>query len=222
MQQCHDSVEVKPCGLFISLEDASLGASPDRLVQCSCHGQGIVEVKCPHSAKDMTVENAANKPQFCLKRSEGGLHLKCDHPYFYQCQLQLHVTGFDYCDFVVWTQKSMHVERIVADGEFIAKHLPAAILFFRHCILPELLSKWYTSQHTTSVPSISKEDVPPDDEDDGTWCYCKRPNAGEMIGCDNKHCPTVWYHMSCLKMKNAPKGKWLCPTCWPSSKGKYA
>ena len=38
-----------------------------------------------------------------------------------------------------------------------------------------------------------------------------------MIGCDDKKCKVEWYHFSCLNIKRAPKGKWLCPMCRSTS-----
>ena len=45
---------------------------------------------------------------------------------------------------------------------------------------------------------------------------------GAMIGCDNEHCLIQWFHFSCLKIKpsHTPKGKWYCPECHKSKKGK--
>ena len=34
-----------------------------------------------------------------------------------------------------------------------------------------------------------------------------------MIKCSNKECPMRWYHLTCLNLPFAPKGKWLCPHC---------
>lgn len=102
----------------------------------------------------------------------------------------------------------------------LEKYLPVASLFFKKCVLPEMFSKWYTREHTVAVPNIT--DMPPDDEDNGTWCYCKEAHAGEMIACDNKTCPVTWYHISCLKMTSVPKGKWMCPSCHPSRKSKHS
>ena len=31
------------------------------------------------------------------------LNLKTNHPYFYQVQTQMLVSGMDYCEFIVWT-----------------------------------------------------------------------------------------------------------------------
>lgn len=41
----HEDFDIKNCGLFISKQNAFIGASPDGLVQCKCCGQGICEIK---------------------------------------------------------------------------------------------------------------------------------------------------------------------------------
>lgn len=46
--------EIKPCGLFIDTENPCLGASPDGLIDES----GLVEIKCPLSAENLTAEKA--------------------------------------------------------------------------------------------------------------------------------------------------------------------
>ena len=113
-------------------------------------------------------------------------------------------------------QQSIHIERVHIDGKLLENVLPTAKHFFKHCILPEILSKCI---HISSIaiPSIDSDNREADDEDDGSWCYCKEDIAGEMIACDNKTCPNTWYHLVCLKMTTAPKGKWFCPSCLASS-----
>ena len=41
----HDNLKVKECGLFISVENAFIGASPDGVIECKCCGWGIIEIK---------------------------------------------------------------------------------------------------------------------------------------------------------------------------------
>ena len=41
----HQNHKVSNCGFFISVEHSFIGASPDGVVECSCCGQGICEVK---------------------------------------------------------------------------------------------------------------------------------------------------------------------------------
>ena len=55
--------------------------------------------------------------KFCLQRLEtGSLQLSRDHPYYLQCQLQMHVTRRQYCDFVVWYDAGLHVECLTVDS----------------------------------------------------------------------------------------------------------
>ena len=43
--------------------------------------------------------------------------------------------------YIVWTQKELHIERLSLDEAPLQSALPTAI-FFKTCILPELLGKW--------------------------------------------------------------------------------
>ena len=49
-------------GLQINPRFPHLGASPDALVECSCHGMGIMEVKCPYCKRTSSVDDAADDP----------------------------------------------------------------------------------------------------------------------------------------------------------------
>eukprot|EP00127_Corallochytrium_limacisporum_P005681 Clim_evm60s210 gene=Clim_evmTU60s210 len=50
-------------------------------------------------------------------------------------------------------------------------------------------------------------------EGSATYCYCKGPFHGNMIGCDGKKCKIEWFHFECVGLEKAPKGKWFCPDC---------
>ena len=66
---------------------------PDSFVECRCCGAGVVEVECPFMAKDSTINNYAEMPKFSLyKHADESLSLKEEHPYYYQCQLQLYIS----------------------------------------------------------------------------------------------------------------------------------
>ena len=109
----HQNHKVSSCGFFISVQHPFIGASPDGLVECSCCGQGICEVKvyigackcipclsicyiimylhteiplqCPFCHKDDTVDDASDDSNFCLEKlSDGTNRLKKTHAYFYQ------------------------------------------------------------------------------------------------------------------------------------------
>ena len=62
---------------------------------------------------------------------------------------------------------------------------------------------------------LPKVDVQDEEQDSGTWCYCKEDKGGEMVACDGKSCPIKWFHLDCvgLSTSTVPQCKWLCPTC---------
>ena len=87
--------------------------------------------------------------------------------------------------------------------------------FFYLAILPELLGKWFTRDHT-ALPTVMLHDDSDEEEDNGSWCYCQEAKGGDMTGCENVSCSIKWFHKVCLRIKQRkdPKGKWLCPSCY--------
>ena len=79
-----------------------------------------------------------------VKEVDDGVHLSRSHQYYYQVQSQLHILGVQFTDFVMWTEKGMYIERIMPDNDMWVKTLNEASLFFKRCILPELVGKYYT------------------------------------------------------------------------------
>ncbi len=79
------------------------GSSPDGIVY-DPKGQsvfGLVEIKCPN------VASYVDCPY--IKISEGTHTLRKSHPYFWQIQGQMLISGLDWCDFVVYTQEDMFI-----------------------------------------------------------------------------------------------------------------
>ncbi|KAH8029635.1 hypothetical protein HPB51_002088 [Rhipicephalus microplus] len=135
---------VQPCGLFVYPEYGFLAASPDGLIA----SDGIVEVKCPFTAKDMEPSEAAKKYNQRSQVHEPS-KLSCSHNYFYQVQGQLHITKRSFCHFVVCTSKGIHVQRIERDNDFWKfRMLPQLIRFYRDCMLPEIVDP----RTTRSIP----------------------------------------------------------------------
>lgn len=61
-----------------------------------------------------------------------------------QVQAQLMCTGAKYCDFIVYTEKGVHVERMEPDVSFMEDTVPRAKQFFHTALLPELLGRWFS------------------------------------------------------------------------------
>jgi len=205
----HSNFSVKNSGLIVTPKFPYLGASPDGIIHCDCCGTGSLEVKCPFSAIKTKLKDAATQKNFCLELCDGELKLRRNHDYFFQVQPQIQLTGSAYCDFCVWTPQEIYIQRILPDEKFFTECVAKATTFFKYGVLPELLGKWFTRKTMLELTDDSDNN----DENNQRWCYCRKPEEGSMIGCDNKDCPIQWYHTVCLKIKRVPKGKWFCPDC---------
>ncbi|KAK1895789.1 Exonuclease [Dissostichus eleginoides] len=145
MQDHHEDINVAASGLILNPELPWIGASPDGVVTCACHEPGILEIKCPFSAKDRSLLECTKDSRFCLTVPEGGvMSLKLDHSYMYQVQAQMRVAEVMFCDFVVWTPQELFKQRIMFDGAFFDVAHSKVVNFIRTGILPELLGKWFT------------------------------------------------------------------------------
>ena len=130
---------VTTCGLFVNKDFPHLAASPDGIIQTG-NGNGLLEIKCPYKWRDCTPEEAAKDPQFCCKLVNGNLKLKEKHSYYYQVQGQMAIAKFQWCDFVVWTLKGIHVERIKFDLKFWQDALKTLNKFYVKAVIPELFT----------------------------------------------------------------------------------
>jgi len=97
--------QVHHTGVHISTEHPWLAASPDELVEdpseVDGRNQGILEIKCPYSARTLTPEAACQDiNRFCSNIEYGHIALKKQHNYYYQVQGQLAITKRPWCDFV--------------------------------------------------------------------------------------------------------------------------
>lgn len=112
-------------GFVISEKSPFLGASPDTNVHDPSVSNpfGLAEIKCPYSFHNKTPFEAAESSIFfvnLLKMWMGGgkVQLKHSHGYFCQVQGQMAITERTWCDFVVYTEKGISIERIEYDPNF--------------------------------------------------------------------------------------------------------
>ena len=126
--------------------------SSDGLLSCIHCGWGTLEIKCPYSHRGEDVAVAASEDRkFCLQpSSDGSLHLDRSHAYYYKVQMQLFVSDVEYCEFCVCTfsgdETGIHIKHISKDIDFWNDCVIKARSFFKTCILPELLGKWYSTK----------------------------------------------------------------------------
>ncbi|PFX13728.1 Inhibitor of growth protein 1 [Stylophora pistillata] len=129
---------------------------------------------------------------------------------YYQVQAQIFIADVEYCDFVVWTDKEVTIERMYPDVVFWKQTVTKASTFFSVRVLPELVGKWFTR------PAFIQSNVEDDksDGESGPWGYCQEEiEDSTIIGCDNGQCKIGWFYMECLRIEKAPSGQWFCPSC---------
>ena len=139
----HPDLRVNNCGLFISRLNNWLAATPDGIVHdpnSAEHPFGLVEIKNPFLAKDMDLDEASCNSSFCLEldRKTKTRRLKHRHDYYFQVQCQLYCTDKTWCDFVVRTNKDIHIERIQRDSKWFGVQLAKLRKFYFEALLPEL------------------------------------------------------------------------------------
>lgn len=208
----HQNFNCRESGLILSETFPQFGASPDGLTSCDCCGDGCLEIKCPYSCKDSASIEVA-----WLENDEGTIVLKKEHPYYYQVQMSLFVTNRQHCDFYVWSPKSSHLVRIYRDNDLWTEMSLKAKDFHSKCIMPELLGR-YITQKQVLQPVLLANQSSSDDKDKtdsgAKYCVCDGDDDGrKMIMCEDENCPKQWYHMACIRLKRAPKGKWICHHC---------
>ena len=122
-----------------------LGASPDGAVYDPSDNEkpfGFLEVKCPYSAKEVDPTAACAKSSFFCDLDAGGLpQLKKTHAYYAQVQGQMAIGERPWCDFIVYTNKGLTVERIYFNATYWNdKLLPKLVKFYDNCVVPEIVS----------------------------------------------------------------------------------
>lgn len=210
MKRVHKNFEIVKCGLFINKDFPFLHATPDFLTYCDCCGFGCGEVKCPLNLRGCDFKNYAADRSTCIDEKEGKFSLRKDHNYYQQVQQQLFtVPDRAFCDFVLCgidSEEKAHivVDRILPDKQHMDSALSKLEAFWRHCILPEVLGRWYTRKLPAAIP-----------DNGDRICFCRNDLTEPTITCDNTECPYKKFHSPCLGLGShtMPKGSWYCPHC---------
>lgn len=146
-----ETMVFEPTGLHLLPEKSYLGASSDGKLLCTsvdtcCYG--CLEIKCPYSI-DGTVtialtpnEIAENfgKNFFMQKGDDGLLHLPKSHSYYAQVQGEMAIMDVEWCDFVVYSNGEVTVDRIVADFDYWTELNEVLDNFYIQYVVPEIFS----------------------------------------------------------------------------------
>ena len=110
-------LQVENCGVFLSEQFPYLATSPDGIIPIGNGKFGFIEVKCPYKHRKNSVEVACKDTSFCLLKKDSEIALNRRHDYYFQVTGQLALTRAEFCDFVVWTEVDIHIERVKFDVE---------------------------------------------------------------------------------------------------------
>lgn len=123
-KKMNDNVNLFPCGVVVNPYCHWLASTPDRKVYKpgSNPSFGLLEIKCPVAEQLVDVK--------CLHHVNGELKLKPNDNYYYQIQMQMAVTGLDWCDFFIWLENESHLETVKFDQEFWQATKDKLDLFF--------------------------------------------------------------------------------------------
>ncbi|KAK0131248.1 hypothetical protein N1851_034070 [Merluccius polli] len=105
------NVSYWPCGFVIHPDAPWLGSSPDGVVFDPTESPpfGLVEIKCPNVKSYVDCSY--------MQMQSGTLKLKHSHSYYWQVQGQLLLTGMEWCDFIVFAEEDILIQRIHRDPE---------------------------------------------------------------------------------------------------------
>lgn len=136
----HIKAHIVESGLHVSKQYPYMGASPDGLVQCKCCGNGLLEIKCTYTHKDLSPDEVAtrDKNYFVYMDDNNNVKLKTNTSWYYQIQTQLGVCDRKWCDFVFYTQKGISVDRISFDNTLFEMIVSKSNFFFNKYVIPAL------------------------------------------------------------------------------------
>lgn len=210
MKNTHINFQLTRCGLFINKKYPFLHATPDFLTSCDCCRLGCGEVKCPICIQNGDFEKYVEEKSSCLEKVNGFFKLKRNHNYYFQVQQQLFtLLERMHCDFVVCGIDShlnahLMTDRIYPDTLHLETVLKKLEAFWRMCILPEILGRWFTRRC----------DTPPSVPSDSGICFCRGQPSDHVISCSNVDCPYGKFHTTCLSLVEVPLLKtWYCSYC---------
>ncbi|PFX31973.1 hypothetical protein AWC38_SpisGene3233 [Stylophora pistillata] len=191
MKETHANFVVTKCGIIINNKYQFLRATPDFLCECDCCGQRCGEVKCPFCIEGLDFDSYVQMKASCLDKHGDEFMLKRDHNYYFQSQQQIHTAGRAYLDFIVLatdgTSHQFVKQRLLPDIEHWETQIPKLETFWRICVLPEILGRWYTRNMDLKSQISPRESWP--SEQPGVVQDCHTKSRPSETVCINSETP---------------------------------
>ena len=204
LEKKHQGVVISKSGIRLHNRFPVLGASADAIGKCVCHGEFLIEVKCPHSHRDKKIEECIADKDFC--RNEN-LLLKTKHKYMTQVQMQMAVYEVGTCFLDVWAPQFCYATKVAYNKTF-ENYIDSLVKFHKSHVAKELITRKIEKEKEMEKSKEKTRSMK-------LYCMCQKPYTGEenMIGSDNPSCKYEWFNFSCISIRRPPKGKWLCNYC---------
>jgi hypothetical protein len=194
----HIDFKLEKSGLYLDKNRAYIGASPDGIMYCKCHGKAVIEIKCPFSIKDSKIADGYGKCDF-LALEDYSIVLKRSHKYYTQINSQIALSNSTCGYFVVWTTQDILVQNI----EFNKNHWEAVStnleIFFKSYVAERILRLNPIEFCGSCEKVLFEENEIAENELDL-----------RSICCDQCNC---WYHLKCQGLDDVVDGEWLCLLC---------
>ncbi|KAL4482978.1 hypothetical protein ABPG74_019004 [Tetrahymena malaccensis] len=118
------NITVNEFGLIVDKKYNWIAGSPDGIVYENDKPIGCIEIKCPFSIKDYKINQYFHLTPFLeYNKQQDQIQLKRNHFYYYQCQGIMYLSQLNWCDFIVFTQVDIKIERICFDKMIYKKDL---------------------------------------------------------------------------------------------------
>ncbi len=151
----HKDLSLSKCGLVINQQWPYLGASPDRIRYCACHGKVLVECKSLFAKRNLLPDVAASDK--LQKTPDGVVKLKEETSWFYQIQGQMAITEIGNTDLIIYTNKNILIVPVSFNERFWETVVLEKLqLFFKRFLAPEILSR--TILKTISIKGLEAEE----------------------------------------------------------------
>lgn len=194
----HAEFKVEKAGLFLDKHRAYIGASPDSIMYCKCHGKSVVEIKCPYNIKDRKIADGVKQCDF-LAMEENTIVLKKSHKYYTQINSQIALSHSTCGYFVVWTTEDILIQQIEFDEMHWLSVSTNLEIFFKSYVAERVLGINPVTYCGSCEKVLLEENEIAENELDL-----------RSICCDKCNC---WYHLKCQALDDVVDGEWLCLLC---------
>ena len=139
----HVDFKLEKCGLYTHQTKPYIGASPDALLTCKCHGISPVEIKCPYTIRNESVIDSASQCDFLVEINDQ-VCLRPSHKYYTQLTGEMAMIRQRYPNckqgyFVVYTTVNTFVQAVPFDQTLWSNVEQNLDIFFKGYIVKALL-----------------------------------------------------------------------------------